>query len=128
MPASITNVVLPTDLHSQVVLGGCSAGALGVYLHCDTVAELLGPAVRTRCFADAGFFPDVASVSGQDIAAQQFRTAFDFMNASSGVDQSCLAYASLAVQFHPHGGQFNFDFVWLSARTMHPHVGAQYVW
>ena len=31
-------------------------------------------------------------------------------------------YASRAVQFHPHGGQF--DFVWLSARTPH---GA-YVW
>ena len=31
-------------------------------------------------------------------------------------------YASGAVQFHPHGGQF--DFVWLSARTPH---GA-YVW
>ena len=33
-------------------------------------------------------------------------------------------YAARAVQFHPHGGQF--DFVWLSARTMHPH-GA-YAW
>ena len=33
-----------------------------------------------------------------------------------------LWYASRAVQFHPHGGQF--DFVWLSARTPH---GA-YVW
>ena len=26
----------------------------------------------------------------------------------------------------PPGGQF--DSVWLSARTMHPHVGPQYVW
>ena len=33
-------------------------------------------------------------------------------------------YPSRVVQFHPHGGQF--DFVRLSARTMHPH-GA-YVW
>ena len=32
--------------------------------------------------------------------------------------------SSRAVQFHPHGGQF--DFVWLSART--PHVGPQYAW
>ena len=30
-------------------------------------------------------------------------------------------YASRAVQFHPHGGQF--DFVWLPARAMHPHGG-----
>jgi len=34
--------------------------------------------------------------------------------------------ASRAVQFHPHGGQL--DFVRLPARTMHPHVGPQYVW
>ena len=34
----------------------------------------------------------------------------------------CVAPAARAVQFHPHGGQF--DFVWLSARTPH---GA-YVW
>ena len=35
-------------------------------------------------------------------------------------------YVSRAVQFHPDGGRF--DFVWLPARTMHPHVGPQYVW
>ena len=37
-------------------------------------------------------------------------------------DEAMRRYASTAVQFHPHGGQF--DFVWLSARTPH---GA-YVW
>ena len=39
----------------------------------------------------------------------------------SATDQ---AYASRAVQLHPHGGQP--DFAWFSART--PHVGPQYVW
>ena len=38
----------------------------------------------------------------------------------------CHQYAPSALQFHPNGGQF--DFVWLSARTMHPHGGASYVW
>ena len=40
--------------------------------------------------------------------------------------QGCaqLEYAPRAVQFHPHGGRF--DFVWLPART--PHVGPQYAW
>ena len=38
-------------------------------------------------------------------------------------DESCR-YVSRAVQFHPHGGQF--DFVWPPART--PHGGASYVW
>ena len=39
-------------------------------------------------------------------------------------DSGLLRYASRAVQFHPDGGQV--DFVWLPARTMHPH-GA-HVW
>ena len=37
-----------------------------------------------------------------------------------------MLYASRAVQFHPHGGQF--DFVWRSARTMQPHVGPRHAW
>ena len=41
-------------------------------------------------------------------------------------DEERVRYAARAVQFHPHGGQS--DFVWLPARTMHPHVGPQYVW
>ena len=40
------------------------------------------------------------------------------------LSRDLFAYASRAVQFHPHGGQS--DFVWLSART--PHGGASYVW
>ena len=43
-----------------------------------------------------------------------------------GSDFEGGVYASQAVQCHPHGGQF--DFVWLSARTMHPHGGPQHVW
>eukprot|EP01046_Picozoa_sp_COSAG06_P046471 COSAG06_NODE_6585_length_2867_cov_1.705564_2_plen_586_part_00 len=78
------------DRATEVVLGGCSAGGLAVYLHCDVVAQLLAP-TPLRCFADAGFFPDVVSVDGESLAASQFREAFDFMNASSGVDQSCIA-------------------------------------
>ena len=38
---------------------------------------------------------------------------------------SSKASSTWAVQFHPHGGQF--DFARLSARTMHPHGGARVV-
>ena len=45
---------------------------------------------------------------------------------SAGASAVSTQVASRAAQFHPHGGQF--DFVWLPARAMHPHVGPQYVW
>ena len=37
-----------------------------------------------------------------------------------------ILYAPWAVQCHPHGSQL--DFAWPSARTMHPHGDASYVW
>ena len=58
-----------------------------------------------------GAFKDGRGVTGAQVLA----------NLSAAFNGRC---ASRAVQFHPHGGQFVF--VWLSARTMHPH-GA-YVW
>ena len=52
------------------------------------------------------------------------------LRAGEGITRRVLEqpprYASRAVQFHHHGGQF--DFVWLPARTMHPQVGPQHVW
>ena len=47
-------------------------------------------------------------------------------NASKDTFTPCagivVSYVSRAVQFHPHGGQF--DFVWIPARTHHE----AYVW
>ena len=42
----------------------------------------------------------------------------------SDAGAASFVFAPRAVQFHPHVGQS--DFVWLSARTMHPHEA--YVW
>jgi hypothetical protein len=44
---------------AQVVVGGCSAGGLAVFLHCDTWAERINhasPDTDTKCLADAGWF------------------------------------------------------------------------
>ena len=40
-----------------------------------------------------------------------------FQLMEAGTPGNFLVYASRAIQSHPDGGQF--DFVWLSARTMH---------
>ena len=61
-----------------------------------------------------------SSVSGQGHAVQGHVSQAPVQTA----DVLETMYPSRAVQFHPHGGQF--DFVWLSART--PHGGASYVW
>jgi len=62
------------------------------------------------------------------VHGQTFQDWFinDYMLNKIGMSQLVSGYTPRAVQFHPHGGQL--DFVRLSARTMHPHVGPQYVW
>ena len=76
---------------TDAILGGCSAGGMAVYLHCDEFSALVPSTAKTRCIADAGFFPDVESVHGEEVARTQFSTAFGIMNSSAGVDQSCIA-------------------------------------
>ena len=48
------------DLPCQAILAGCSAGGLGVYLHCDAFAGLIHPQ-RASCLADAGYFANIPS-------------------------------------------------------------------
>jgi hypothetical protein len=55
----------------EAILAGCSAGGLGVYLHCDAFAGLLtargsaagagAATTRTSCLADAGYFANINS-------------------------------------------------------------------
>ena len=67
---------------------------LAVYLHCDSIAAWVAsqsPGARVRCIADAGFFPDVQSVYGGFNARAQFMNGFEMINATGGVDASCIA-------------------------------------
>jgi len=43
---------------SELVITGCSAGSLGVLLHCDRMKALMPESTKVRCLADAGFFMD----------------------------------------------------------------------
>ena len=45
---------------TDVVVGGCSAGGMAVFLQCDAWADSIhavNPATKTRCLADSGWFP-----------------------------------------------------------------------
>lgn len=45
---------------TDVVVGGCSAGGMAVFIHCDAWADAIhaaAPAAAVSCLADSGFFP-----------------------------------------------------------------------
>lgn len=81
---------------SEVVVGGCSAGGMAVYIHCDAWAAAIAthnPSTTTRCLADSGFFPLVPD--GQGFPSTWFngvwRGAYDFHNSSDAMHPDCLA-------------------------------------
>lgn len=96
---------------SVIVLSGCSAGGLGIYLGVDQLASLIhraNPRIIVRGLADSGFFldysssyrtpvthmpygKDEASVGGLLNYGGAMRQVFSFTNMSSGTHPACLA-------------------------------------
>ncbi|CAI5969444.1 unnamed protein product [Closterium sp. NIES-65] len=51
---------------TDVLVAGCSAGAVAVSMLCDQIAGQLKPfGLKTKCLMDAGFIPDVKDYKGQ---------------------------------------------------------------
>ena len=76
---------------SMVVVGGCSAGGMAVYLNCDHWAariDSVNPTTQTRCLADSGFFmfPTLTNTS-------MFFQGWSMHNLTveSGLDAGCVA-------------------------------------
>lgn len=44
---------------TDVVISGCSAGAIRVFAHLDALAAMLPPSVRVVGFPDSGFYMDL---------------------------------------------------------------------
>ena len=72
----------------EVVLTGNSAGGLATYFHMDELAALL-PGVRVSAAPDSGFF--YATDPGHPSWGAELLDIVEFMNATAGLDQSCVA-------------------------------------
>jgi len=75
---------------TDFIISGCSAGGLATYLHVDFWADILPKGSKVRGMPDSGFFLDYDS-EGKPKFATQMRWIFDQMNATSGVNQACIA-------------------------------------
>jgi uncharacterized protein (DUF779 family) len=94
----------------EVLVSGCSAGGLAVYLGLDAVAGMIHQAnssIIVRGMSDSGFFldhsssmkaplthlplgRDVASVNGLLDYSRGMKEIFEMMNISSGADKDCI--------------------------------------
>lgn len=80
---------------TDVMLSGCSAGGLSVLLHADYVGSRLKAAApqlqRYKAVSCSGFFLDHANVDGLMVYQTQIQAIFELANATSGMNQDCLA-------------------------------------
>ena len=75
---------------TDVLVGGCSAGGLTVYLNIDAIASALAPA-KVRGVADAGFFLDHPDRNGAPVRTTFFQWGFAAWNSSASLSPACLA-------------------------------------
>ncbi len=104
------------DAH-EVLIGGCSAGALAVYLGLDEMAGLIherNPTVHVRGVAFSGFFAEYSAneiipsngqtmrddgvVDGKLDYASALRNVFLFSNMTAGANKRCLHYQTTNVK------------------------------
>ena len=76
---------------TELLYGGCSAGALTVYLHADMVGRRMPPATRVRALADAMFALRHHDIAGAPRFEQRMQWGFTAWNASASVNEACLA-------------------------------------
>ena len=79
---------------TDLVVGGCSAGGLAVFLHCDEWAARVAkanPATNTVCLADSGWFPLVPATGFPSTWFNGVWQRGISLNISSALNPACLA-------------------------------------
>ncbi|CAI5473908.1 unnamed protein product, partial [Closterium sp. Yama58-4] len=76
----------------RVLISGCSAGALVVYLHCDYIRHAhMPPSASVQCLADSGLFLDIPDISGGRAAQNLFRSVLSIHNVTGSLPASCVS-------------------------------------
>lgn len=113
LEAAITDLLTNKGLSSaqSVVVSGCSAGGLSTYLHLDRFRERIPSNIPVRGLADAGYFMDYVSVSGQSTYTPYMQGGFKLWNSTGGVNQNCIAAYDLEDQWHCIMAQYTYPHI-----------------
>ena len=77
---------------TEVLLTGCSAGGLGVYLNADFIRGLLPPTVsKFKAMAGSGFMLDHPNADGVDVIGQQMAAVYHMQRLESASSPACLS-------------------------------------
>jgi hypothetical protein len=88
---------------TDVVVGGCSAGGMAVYIHCDGWADAIravAPAAAVTCLADSGFFPLIPDVGFPSPWFNGvWQNAANNFNISAALHPACMADHNATTQW-----------------------------
>ncbi|CAO2821815.1 unnamed protein product [Amaranthus hypochondriacus] len=89
---AILQDLLPKGLaHAQkILLSGCSAGGLAVFLHCDNLSSFLPSNVTVKCLSDAGFFLDEPDIAMNRTIRTVYNEVVSLQGVEQYLDQKCI--------------------------------------
>ncbi|KAL6853552.1 hypothetical protein ACP4OV_019581 [Aristida adscensionis] len=85
----------------QALLGGCSAGGLATFLHCNDFRSRFPEEVLVKCLPDAGFFLDMKDLSGKSSIWSVYNGTVHLQNVMKVLPKHCLANKGPTECFFP---------------------------
>ncbi|KAK1399526.1 Pectin acetylesterase [Heracleum sosnowskyi] len=73
----------------KALLGGCSAGGLAVFLHCDNFTSYLPTNASVKCFSDAGFFLDARDIMLNNTVRAFYKNLTSLQGVVDNMDKNC---------------------------------------
>ena len=99
---------------TRLVVKGCSAGGLAVYLHADYIASLMrtiAPGATVLAAPGAGLFLDVPGFDGQFHYRSNYDWVFSAMNVSGSVNSACIAATPPAEAARCYNAAYTIPFI-----------------
>jgi hypothetical protein len=99
---------------TSLIIKGCSAGGLAVYLHADYVADkvrAVAPAARVVAAPGAGFFLDTPGFDGNYHYRANYQWVFANMNTSGSINSACVAAQQPGEEWRCYCAQYNLPFI-----------------
>jgi len=75
----------------ELIVKGCSAGGLAIYIHIDHIRTRVPISVRVIGAPDSGFFLDVPDWAGNPSYTPLYQWIFKTQNATGSTNQECVA-------------------------------------
>lgn len=101
-------------ISKEVLVSGCSAGGLAVYLHVDHIAAKIKaavPSARVRGVPGAGLFLDVPSFAGTYTYTPSYKYVAKMQNVSRHVNDKCAAAKSADDQWQCYMAPYTLPFI-----------------